>query len=302
MKDKTTEHDLYSSGHDDYNDANIDDIRKILKFIARGYKMPAIIQDTVFNAAVREIENKDRVVMIKRDPNVERGRIQGAYVKIIEGETIEIHPATVGGFGADFDGDTMAVYVPLSKEAQAEVRSKMISATSNMSLNSPNFGLGKEMLTGIFTMTYLENSGNIKKIQNIDEAIKLHVGQKVEITINGKTIQTTAGRVVFNTGLPKYVPFINEPMNSKKLTKLLSKIIVKDKIDYANTVDKLMKMGFKYATIYPQTISLDMLEIPKELEDLKRKLESMFHNCTCKLHLVQQKVLVKLDRLWLLKG
>lgn len=253
-------------------EANIDDIRKILKFMARGYNIPPIIYNTIFKTAVRELEDKGKVVLVKRDPNVERGRIQGMFVKIIDGRTIELHPTVIGGFGADFDGDKMAIYAPMSNEAQTEVKEKMISATSNLKLNSTNFSLGNEMVIGIFTITYLESTGSYKKIQNIKDAMELHPSQRVEININGNKIQTTAGRVIFNSNLPRYVPFINEPMNKKKLNGLLSKLIIKNRTDYATTVDKLMKLGFKYATIYPSTVSLDMFEIPKEIEDLKIKL------------------------------
>lgn len=87
--------------------ANIEEIRLILDYISKGYKVPSIIIDEVYNAAVREVEEKKIPVIIKRDPDFHRGRIQGAYPRIIkDGTTIETHIATLGQFGADFDGDT----------------------------------------------------------------------------------------------------------------------------------------------------------------------------------------------------
>lgn len=86
---------------------NIDDLRKVLKYIAKGYKVPKIIYDVVREVASREIEERGKVVLIKRDPDVARDRIQSAYAKIVDEDTISLHPCRVGGFGADFDGDSI---------------------------------------------------------------------------------------------------------------------------------------------------------------------------------------------------
>ena len=76
---------------------------------------------------------------------------------------MSLHPATVGGYGADFDGDTMAVFVPITKEAQEEAKKKMVSAVASDSINSPNFKLSNEMLTGLFTLTH-SDLGNSPKL------------------------------------------------------------------------------------------------------------------------------------------
>jgi hypothetical protein len=101
---------------DDQNvHTNIDELRKILSYLSKGYKVPKIVYDTIFEIAVREIEEKKRVVLIKRDPNVHKGRIQSVYVKIIDGETINVHPGIVNGFGADFDGDSVYCNIKVYK-------------------------------------------------------------------------------------------------------------------------------------------------------------------------------------------
>ena len=100
----------------------VEEIRLILKMISKGYKVPKIIHDIIFDVARREIEDTRKVIIYKRDPNVHSARAQGAYVKIIEGDTLDIHPTSVGSFGADYDGDTMAIYAPISEEAQQEVK------------------------------------------------------------------------------------------------------------------------------------------------------------------------------------
>lgn len=83
-----------------------DEIRKILKFISKGYKVPQIVYDTIYKIAKLEVEDKKRVVLVKRDPNIGRGRIQAMFVKIIEGNSIQIYPPQCSEYGADFDGDS----------------------------------------------------------------------------------------------------------------------------------------------------------------------------------------------------
>ena len=253
---------------------SIDDIRKILKYIAKGYKVNPIIYDTIRKIAVKEIEDKNRVVLYKRDPNVERGRIQGAYVTIIDGETIDIHPVVVGPYMADFDGDQMAIVVPISLEAQNEVKTKMITTQGFEYLNSPNFSLSKEMNIGIFTITYLENKKPIRVINNVQDAEKLHPGDPVRINTNIGLTNTTAGRVIFNSVLPPYIPFINKPMNAKDVSKVLKEVMLKNKAEFATTIDKMCKMSFEAATQYPQTISLDMFIPSPELKSLSKKLKA----------------------------
>jgi hypothetical protein len=106
--------------NDDYSNvnvkSNIDELRKTLSYLSKGYKVPKIIYDVIFDIAKREIEDKRRVVLIKRDPDVHKGRIQSVYAKIIDGETINVHPSIVGGFGADFDGDSVDCYVNTYKK------------------------------------------------------------------------------------------------------------------------------------------------------------------------------------------
>lgn len=257
----------------DYEKASIDDIKKILKYISKGYKVSPIIYETIKRVAIKEVEDKNRVVLIKRDPNVERGRIQGAYVHIVEGETIEIHPASVGGYGADFDGDQMAIFVPISKEAQEEVKKKMITTQSFEYINAPNFTLSKEMNIGLFTLTFLENTSKKPKlINNVDDAKKMDIDDPVLFKTRKGVVQTTAGRVIFNSVIPSYTDFQNKPMDSKSIKSMLDTIMIKNKDDFAITVDKLCKMGFEYATSHPQTISLDMLLIPQSLYKLKEQL------------------------------
>jgi len=148
----------------------------------------------------------------------------------------------------------------------------MISAVGQSSINDMNFGLNKEMFTGLFTLTATEKKGTPKIIKSIDEAKVLHIGQPVTIEFKKKKIKTTAGRLIFNAALPKWYPFVNSSINKDDIHKILKEIVNKNKVDFSKTVDQLMDISFFYSTIYPKTFSLDMIQINKELEELKLKL------------------------------
>ena len=247
--------------------STVEEIRMLLKMISKGYDVPKVLKDVVFETAQREIEEKKRVVLLKRDPNIHSRRIQGVYVKVTQGHSIEIHPTSVSGFGADFDGDVMAIFAPVSIESQRQIKEKMITAYNTGSINSSNFELAKEMLTGLFTLTSEEKSGTPKKISTVEEAEKLHIGDPV--IFKGK--KTTAGKVLFNNILPKQYPFVEESeIGKKQLNKILSEIMGKlGEGEYATTLDKMMKLSFKIGTLYPRTFSLDMMKLNPKLEELK---------------------------------
>lgn len=171
--------------------------------------------------------------------------------------------------------DTMSIVAMMSEEANEEIKKKMIIPTTSRSINSPNFELSKEMLMGIYTMTLIENTKLPLKILNDpEEAKKLHIGNPVKLRFRNQNIVTTAGRVIFNLSLPSYIPFVNEAVNKKKVNDLLSKIMTENKNHFMMAIDNLTKLGFKYATLYPTTISLDMFVLPKEFDILKDKLKN----------------------------
>ncbi len=269
--------------------ATIDELRKILSYLHRGYELPKVIYDVIFKVAKIEIEEKKKVVLIKRDPDVHKRRIQGMYVKVIEGAAMDIHPAVVGGFGADFDGDTMSVFVPLSKEAQNEAKTKMVSAVSSDSINSPNFHLTNEMLTGLYTLTSMNKNNSPKNVKNIEEIYQLHPSTVVRFNYKRKLVTTTAGRFVFNDKLPDWYEFVDNSIDKKTVNKILSKIISKSKSEYAETIDKIMKLAFESATKYPRSLSMEMFSIPPNIMKLKEKLASE------KEVMKQQDIIIKME-------
>jgi hypothetical protein len=90
-----------------------EELRQILKYMSKGYRVPKIVYETIYNTAVREIEEKGRIVISKRDPNTHRNRIQGNYVYITHNNAIEVHPVTTSSYGADFDGDSCNCFIPI---------------------------------------------------------------------------------------------------------------------------------------------------------------------------------------------
>jgi len=252
--------------------ATVEEMRNILKYISKGYKVPDIIINTLKEVAHREIEEKDKVVVIKRDPDFHYGRIQGMYVRIIDGNTIEVHPAVIGPFGADFDGDTMSVFVPLSEEAQIEVKDKMVTGKSKYGINKPQYSITMESVAGLFMLTSEINKGPHKRV-GVDDVDDMHPGDPVQVLFRGKTHKTTAGRVVFNKHLPSYIPFVDEEVDKKKVAKILEQILHKSESDHMKAIDSLIKLGFKIGTIYPQTFSIGMFQMPPHINKLKKQLE-----------------------------
>lgn len=168
--------------------------------------------------------------------------------------------------------DTMAVFAPMSEEAQAEIKKKMVTVNNTTKIGETNFFLEKDMVLGIFILTAEQVNTPIKKISKLEDVFNLHPGQMIEISYKGKLVKTRAGRIVFNELLPKWHPFIDENVNKKKLTAIMAGILKHNESDYASTIDKVKDAGFKYATIYPKSLDLELLKTPKELIPLRDKL------------------------------
>jgi len=261
---------------------SIDELHKLLHFISKGYKVPQIVHDVIRKIAKIEIEDKEMVVLLKRDPDIGSRRLQGMKVKITDGTAIELYPLSIVGFGADFDGDSMIVNVVLSKQAQSEIRSKMITPNSNESFNAQNYAISNEMILGLYVLStqdlggsYLSLSYNIKDLT--EEQFKTlkdqNPGKRVTINYKGNKLDTTVGKCIINSILPQNYNFVDYPLTKKSISKLLSKIIEIDKNLYGYVINKFMKLGFYYATLYPKTISLDMLTIPENIKKLKVELD-----------------------------
>jgi DNA-directed RNA polymerase subunit beta' len=214
-------------------------------------------------------------VMLNRAPTLHRLGLQAFEPLLIEGKAIQLHPLVCTAFNADFDGDQMAVHVPLSIEAQTEARVLMMSTNNILSPanGQPIIIPGQDIVLGIYYMTRARNGvkgegmlfadpGEVRSALDA-QAIDLHA--KIKVRIDGKLQETTAGRIALFEVIPEPIPFdaVNKVMSKKELANL---------IDYCyrscgdkTTVllaDRLKDIGFKYATTAGVSISIQNMIIP----------------------------------------
>ena len=226
--------------------------------------------------AILEDIVKDKLVLLNRAPTLHRLGIQALQPVLIEGEAIKIHPLVCRAFNADFDGDQMAVHLPLSTEAQKEAKEIMLTSHN---LLKPATGIPivvptQDIVLGLYWLTNLREgtTGEGKVFGTPEEAILAHELGYLDLRakIKLKTpkvgfIETSLGRILFNEALPDDFPFQNEHFNSKKLEKLISQIIRKYEREEVKTVlDKIKDLGFEYSTISGISWGMDDLIIPKQ--------------------------------------
>jgi DNA-directed RNA polymerase subunit beta' len=214
-----------------------------------------------------------KYVLLNRAPTLHRLGIQAFQPILIEGKAIQLHPLVCRAFNADFDGDQMAVHVPLSDAAQKEAREIMLS-TKN--LLKPADGevvvdATKDMVLGNYYLTFLKFGEDkpFKAFSTANEAIYayetgvIQLQTLVKVPIEGKLIDTTVGRILFNEILPEDFPFRNETMSKKVLQRLMSEVFVRYGGDItAEVIDLVKDLGFKHSTLSGVSVSLDDYLIP----------------------------------------
>ncbi len=220
-------------------------------------------------------------VLLNRAPTLHRLGIQAFDPVLVEGKAIKLHPLVCTAFNADFDGDQMAVHVPLSVESQIEARVLMMSVNNLLSPanGKPIVTPTQDMVLGIYYLTKERANvlGEGKVFSGADEvraafdAGCLHEHARIKVRVDGELVETTCGRVIFSEIIPEEVPFemINADMTKKELSKV---------IDYAfknsgrrKTVvfmDNLEKLGFQYATNSGISICMSDMHIPSGKQKL----------------------------------
>jgi DNA-directed RNA polymerase subunit beta' len=204
---------------------------------------------------------KDKYVLLNRAPSLHRLSIQAFMPKLIEGKAIQLHPLVCKGFNADFDGDQMAVHLPLSVEAQAEARDLM-SATNNLlkpADGSPILNISQDIVLGCYYLTYPKPGAQVKepkRFASVDEAIfayeqgSIKLQTPIVVPVKGETRQTTLGRVYFNEILPEDLPYFEDVMNKKRLGKVLARVFEKYGSEMtAKIADDVKDLALEYATI-----------------------------------------------------
>jgi len=218
---------------------------------------------------------KDHPVLLNRAPTLHRLGIQAFQPVLIEGNAITIHPLVCAAFNADFDGDQMAVHVPISVESQLESRILMMSTRNILSpaQGNPLATPSRDIILGCYVLTK-PKSGDLGEgmlFADLDDAIAGYehgvVGRnaRIKVRFNGEIIETTAGRVIFNLMLPEELRYVNKTLDKKSLS-----IVVADaykRLGNEKTVevlDKLKGAGFLYATLYGISIGIDDIKVPPE--------------------------------------
>ena len=253
---------------------------------------------------------KDHPVMLNRAPTLHRLGIQAFEPVLVEGRAIKLHPLVCTAFNADFDGDQMAIHLPLSPEAQAEARYLMLS-TNN--LLKPQDGKTVtvptiDMVFGGYYLTMLVDGeiGEGKYFKDPEEAIiayengavemhaKIFVRRTLEIDgkIESRKIETTVGRIIYNEGIPQDLGYIdrtneedkfqyeiNFPVDKKKLGNLIDRCINIHGLTISSEVlDNIKEKGFKYATKSGLTYSMEDVKVPKEKKEILSNAETQIEN------------------------
>jgi DNA-directed RNA polymerase subunit beta' len=261
-------------------------IERELAFNVRGGgKLLENPTDEIWSILEEVIEGK--YVLLNRAPTLHRLSIQAFKPILIEGKAIQLHPLVCGAFNADFDGDQMAVHVPLSDEAQFEAK-ELIASNKNLlkpSSGTPIVSPSQDMVLGVFWMTKaIEGAkGEGKIFASPNEAITAYDFGKVDFrakikvlgtdsqryeSFEGKPFETTVGRLLFNSVMPKDYPYLNQEINKKDLSRIISDLIDQYGIDATPPVlDKIKNFGFKYVTYSGSTFGYsDALVPPKKLD------------------------------------
>lgn len=237
---------------------------------------------------------KDRVVLLNRAPTLHRLNIQAFYPVLIEGRAIRIHPMICKAYNADFDGDQMAVFLPISQKAQEEAKQRMLSVYNLLkpATGKPIVTLYQDIGLGCYFLTQIKEKakGEGKIFSSKEEAIlayelgKVDLRAKIKVKIGEKEIlETSVGRIIFNSILPDDFPFQNQEIKVKDLERIVSEMLEKYSYEkIAETLDKIKELGFEYSTISGCTFGIDDLIVPEEkkkiIEEAEEKVKEIEEN------------------------
>lgn len=222
-------------------------------------------------------------VLLNRAPTLWRLGIQAFYPKLVEGNSIKLHLCVCTGYNADFDGDQMAVHVPLSEKAIEEAKTTMISTNNllNPSNGSPISVPTKIMLFGVYYITSIDEklplfervfSDENELTFAVDVTKEVDLRQKIKIGINGEVVETTFGRIIFNKVVPERFGFLNQTMDKKQINSLLQRTFEGESNDVVvNFIDDLKDLGLKYGTVSGQSVSLSDIQVPQVRNEIISK-------------------------------
>ncbi|MDD5560369.1 DNA-directed RNA polymerase subunit beta' [Candidatus Methylomirabilis sp.] len=230
---------------------------------------------------------REHPVLLNRAPTLHRLGVQAFEPVLVEGEAIKIHPLVCAAFNADFDGDQMAVHVPLSPEAQIEASVLMLAPHNVLSPanGSPIAAPSQDIVLGCYYLTRSRagEKGEGHVFSDLDEvkaaydAEEVALMASVKVRIDGELIETTAGRCIFNEHLPETLRFINQEMNRRELTRLIAQChYLLGNAETVKLLDNLKDLGFRYATLAGISIGIDDMLIPstkgKLIDDANKEI------------------------------
>jgi DNA-directed RNA polymerase subunit beta' len=240
--------------------------------------------------AILEEIIKDKLVMLNRAPTLHRLGIQAFRPILTEGETIKLHPLVCESFNADFDGDQMAVYLPLSEEAQKEAREIMLSTLNLLrpATGMPVMGPFRDIALGCYFLTKQKEPADPKDVKvysSESEAVTAFeygfLGQNDKIKVPSpknldkiEMIETSVGRLILNSVFPQDYPYINKLIDNKALKGIVREVIEKYTNEEAVVIiDKIKTLGFEHCTLSGVSWGMDDLIVPKEKPALIAKAE-----------------------------
>src|SRR3989344_6046266 len=225
-----------------------------------------------------------KCVLLNRAPTLHRLGIQAFFPKLIEGNAIQLHPLVCTAFNADFDGDQMAVHVPLTNEAQQEARELMLSARNLLKPGNgePVITPTQDIVMGVAYLTRVREGsrGEGKYFASPNEAILAYDFDKVSLqakifvrvtktqkyqAIQKDILETSVGRLVFNSVIPRDYPYLNSEMKKKDLERLVSDLIGRYGVEETPPLlDRIKSLGYRYATKAGISWGMDDIKVPAE--------------------------------------
>ena len=264
----------------------------IHELMARGYtQTPRSAKLMVENREpvvykVLEYVVDDHPVMLNRAPTLHRLGIQAFQPVLVDGKAIQLHPLVCSAFNADFDGDQMAVHVPLSLEAQMETRMLMLSSHNILhpANGQPIAVPSQDMVLGCYYLTRPKtgDKGEGKIFGSIEEGLMAYENKAVglhaivDVRHKGKWIKkTTVGRIIFNSILPEDVGYVNDLINKNELTKIVNNAyLLVGNFKTVLFLDRLKDLGFEMATVSGTSIAISDVLIPSMKDDILKKAQN----------------------------
>jgi len=228
---------------------------------------------------------KNHPVLLNRAPTLHKLGIQAFYPILIEGSAIALHPCVCAGYNADFDGDQMAVHIPLSKKAQEEAinlmmpKHNLLKPADGGAITLPN----KEMAVGVYYLTSVDKSlkkEEIPMFKDMQDALLAHnlkaiqLREPIMVRVENKNEETTVGRILFNEALPVSFGFVNKSVSASGIKTIITEAISKRTPDEVEKlIDAIKKLGFYGATISGISVSVFDNEMIKERKEFIQKAE-----------------------------